>query len=443
MAPPKNKQRAGPAPTDNPDTTDPGTTSPSGDPRDEQQRRQPSLLERINAATIDELAALLVEERMEEESEEWRTIQLRIRQYKTLVGLRDVMHQEESRKRARDDDESPREEEPKGKRREVKYTNISKLTPQTTPREYAEWKDDMQRLFTGAPAKYDTDTMKMIAAHEYMSQDAKALWATHTRLCSGDTNSWNNFLQWTTQLISQGADLTTTIHKEYAVARQGPSQAPQHFHAYLSSLESLLGELPEEFRAQNFFNKLRSGLQKQMNLSGRETMPTTRQAMVAFASRVWHGLGQDNLPQFQTLGRGGRGGSDNYHRGRGGQRGGRPTPASGQGQFALPSHDRGRGRGSGYRGRGRGSGPHGSHANSNPNPYQSGVNEKGERCCYKCGNTGHIARFCDKTGPANDRNEPSTAKDKPSKIKTQPHVNTLSSRVEELSDSSFSDSENE
>jgi len=71
------------------------------------------------------------------------------------------------------------------------------------------------------------------------------------------------------------------------------------------------------------------------------------------------------------------------------------------------------------------------------------VNEKGERCCYKCGNTGHIARFCDKTGPANDRNEPSTAKDKPSKIKTQPHVNTLSSRVEELSDSSFSDSENE
>ena len=187
-----------------------------------------------------------------------------------------------------------------------------------------------------------------------------------------------------------------------------------------------------------------------MNLSGRETMSTTRQAIVAFASRVWHSLGQDNLPPFrdQNQLRRGRGGLTNYHRGRGGQRGGRPTPASGQGQFAMPFHDRGRGRGSGYRGRGRGSSSHDSsshdsHINFNSNPYQSGTNEKGERCCYKCGKTGHIARYCDKSGGAKEKDESSTANNKHPRVKTHPHVNTLGSRVEELSDSSLTDSENE
>jgi hypothetical protein len=72
------------------------------------------------------------------------------------------------------------------------------------------------------------------------------------------------------------------------------------------------------------------------------------------------------------------------------------------------------------------------------------VNEKGERCCYKCGGTGHIARSCDKSGPAKDKKEPTSkeTKDKPPKNKS-PHVNTLGSHIEDLSDSSLSDSENE
>src|SRR5436190_12928447 len=229
MAPPKNKQRAGTSPTDNLDTADPGTTSSTQDHQDEQQRQQaPSLLERINAATMDELAELLAQERMEKDSEEWAAAHTRIEQYRILVGLQNTIREDPARKRARSDNDD--EEGPQWKKREVKYTNISKLTPQATPREYADWKDDMQRLFEGAPVKYATDSMKMIAAHEHMNQEAKTLWATHTRMSPGSSPSWDAFLEWTTQLIGQGADLLESIHKEYTTARQKATQTPQQFH---------------------------------------------------------------------------------------------------------------------------------------------------------------------------------------------------------------------
>src|SRR5437667_4609386 len=207
MAPQKGKQRAGTAPIEIPDPVEPGTTSTSEDFHDQQPRQQPSLLERINAATTDQLVTLLEEEQMEEESEEWKTIQTRIRQYKTLVGLQDAMRQEQSRKRTRDDDDDDNEnlrgEEPKWKRREVKYTNISKLTPRTTPRKFAEWKSDMKRLLRGAPEKYRLSSMKMVAAHEYMDEKAKSLWASHERLHPEDEDDWDKFLQWATCLIAQ------------------------------------------------------------------------------------------------------------------------------------------------------------------------------------------------------------------------------------------------
>ena len=62
MAPQKGKQRAGTAPIEIPDPVEPGTTSTSEDFHDEQPRQQPSLLERINAATTDQLVTLLAEE---------------------------------------------------------------------------------------------------------------------------------------------------------------------------------------------------------------------------------------------------------------------------------------------------------------------------------------------------------------------------------------------
>ena len=407
MAPPKNKQRAGTAPTDNSNTADPGTTSSTQDRQDEQQQQQaPSLLERIHAATMDELVEILAQEKMEKDSEEWVTAHTRVEQYRILVGLQNTIREDPARKRARSDNDD--EEGPQWKKREVKYTNISKLTPQATPREYADWKDDMQRLFEGAPVKYATDSMKMIAAHEHMNQEAKTLWSTHTRISPESSPSWDAFLEWTTQLIGQGADLLETIHKEYATARQKATQTPQQFHAYLSSLESLIGEQTEEFRTYHFFHRLRWDVQKQINLSG-GMLPTTREAMVALASRVWHDLGQEH-----------------------------PSSSRHEGRDGSDQHQRGRGSSS------PGSGSHGSDADTKPNPYSSGVNEKGERCCYKCGGTGHIARVCDKSGPAKDKNEPTSkeTKDKPPKNKS-PHVNTLGSRIEDLSDSSLSDSENE
>ena len=143
MAPAKGKQTA---------RTNPPEDSPNtGNHTEEMPPEEPTLLERIKTMSVDELIALLSEGELEDGSEEWRKVQHRVRQYEVMMGLEALR-----RKRGRTDHESddPDTEEttqPRQKKTEVKYTNISKLTPQTTPRKFAEWKNDMKRLFRGAP----------------------------------------------------------------------------------------------------------------------------------------------------------------------------------------------------------------------------------------------------------------------------------------------------
>ena len=228
-------------------TNSPEGTTDADSHVEEIPSEQPTLLERIKTMSIDELIALLREGELEDGSEEWRKVQHRVRQYEVMTGLEALR-----RKRGRADhegNEADTEEAQPPRKKEVKYTNISKLTPQTTPRRFAEWKNDMKRLFRGAPEKYRLSSMKMVAAHEHMNEKAKSLWASHERLHPEDEDDWDKFIHWATHLVAQGADLITTVWQEYAAAAQGKDQTPQDFDAYLSSLEALMGEMPEEARA--------------------------------------------------------------------------------------------------------------------------------------------------------------------------------------------------
>jgi len=417
--------------------------------------------------SIHELIALLREGELEDGSEEWRKVQHRIRQHEAMMGLEALR-----RKRDRTDyegNEDDTEQARPQRKKEVKYTNISKLTPQTTPRKFAEWKNDMKRLFRGAPEKYEFSSMKMVAAHEHMNEKAKSLWASHERLHPEDEDDWDKFLQWATCLIAQGADLVTTVWQEYADAIQGEHQSPQDFDAYLSSLEALMAEQPEEARAQNFFSKLQPDLRGQIQVSGRVEMPTTRQEMVSFAHRVWHGLRYANAPttDFQGQSRRGNHSSRGGHSGRGnhGGREGYGNDRSDDSHDHQWSSQPSRGQGQSYRGRGRGRGGsshHTDHCSSHtnggqddhdttrtPNKYPSGTNEKGERCCYRCGSTTHIARWCNDSGPVKAKEEqarpprtgPRDANERAGKPKDKPSVNTIG--VQELSDSSLTDSDEE
>lgn len=186
----------------------------------------------------------------------------------------------------------------KGKRprAEFKYTNIDKLTPTASLRKFADWKADMTRLFEGSPMKFGTDSMKLIAVHQYMDEKSKTLWQTHTYNSPGD-DTWPKFLLWAQQMVSQGANSQITIYQDYHDARQKENQSPSALDTHLASLESVMGEQNQTTSAMGFFTRLMKELRAKMEMSGREHFPETRQGMVAFAQRVWHGIEQTKEPR--------------------------------------------------------------------------------------------------------------------------------------------------
>lgn len=176
--------------------------------------------------SIDDLVNLLDHEDLGADSDELRLVKQRIEQFQFRASLHGI-------KRSLDDPNNA--ELSKRQRQEFKYTNIDKLTPTASLRKLARWKADMSRLFEGSPSKFKTDSMKLIAAHQYMVDKAKTLWQTDT-YTTPDDNNWPSFLQWAQQMVSQGSDSQVAIYQDYHNAKQGEGQSPTTFDAYLSSL---------------------------------------------------------------------------------------------------------------------------------------------------------------------------------------------------------------
>ncbi|KAM7189115.1 hypothetical protein V8F33_010236 [Rhypophila sp. PSN 637] len=384
-----------------------------------------TLLQRIPRMSIDDLVNLLDHEDLGADSDELRLIKQRIEQFQLRASLQGI-------KRSLED---PDTEPSKRQRQEFKYTNIDKLTPTASLRKLADWKADMSRLLEGSPSKFKTDSMKLIAAHQYMDDKAKTLWQTHINT-TPDDNNWPSFLQWAQQMVSQGSDSQVAIYQDYHNAKQGEGQSPTTFDAYLSSLESVMGERSQISNAMNFFTRLLPELQTKMELSGRERFPETRREMVSFAQRVWHGMVRagevktrreknDNNKKKEDQ----KNSSQQEHPSQG---------KSNQGYGQRGRGGRGRGRG-GRNGRGgRGGGP--SPSRRTENKFPTGQNDKGDPCCFQCGSTSHFAKDCDDSGPSPDKDRKPQLTPKAQLTQKTPRVNQA--RVKEYEDLTTSDSEN-
>ena len=134
----------------------------------------------------------------------------------------------------------------------------------------------------------------------------------------------------------------------------------------------------ERTRAMEFFSRLRYSLRRVIRLSGINPLPQTRQAMVSLATRMWEEIKHDekdpnkrdpkktdkpeakdqaptnqrNPPRYPTHPREGK--ADNRPENRPENRPRRPR---------------------------------------RPGKFASGENEKGERICFVCGSTEHLALF--------------------------------------------------
>lgn len=393
-------------------------------PRTDHQ--EPPLAQRIPTMGIDDLMAVLTSGQAQPGSPEFQLIEQRQKHFQVLATLRNA-------KRAL---EEPSPDGPVAKRpkMEFKYTNIEKLTSTASLRQYADWKADMIQLFNGSPEKFSTDTVRLVAAQQYMDDKAKTLWRTHLHTAPEDEN-WLSFLQWAQQMVSQGANAELIIYRQHHGARQQENQSPVSFDAYLSSLESVMEERSTTINAIDFFTRLTDKLQARMEMSGRESFPTTRQGMVAFAQRIWHGMERSGEVKTRRQDR------QDYNRQDGQNHGRQDGQSNSQGSRQDRNHPS-PGRSQQRRLRPGETATDADQRRKKVNQYPTGKNEKGEACCYICGSTDHFARQCDRSSSKKPETGDTTTKGQPARIRVAPVRQPDPVPEESGSSDSDSDSEN-
>ena len=206
----------------------------------------------------------------------WRRLQ------KEAEGARN-----DRKRRDRDDDN---DENTPAKRIDIKYDEVDSLTLKSSFRAWTDWKADLERVWAGAPWKYERDTLKVIKAVSKMDKACRARWNAHVRINPTKDNDYSHFLGWTRTLVRNNVSFETTVYEEYEKASQRDNQSPMDFDAYLSSIERELPEVPDSIQANRFYAKLNEDVVKQIKISGLQALPDTRTEMVALAQRVWEGL---------------------------------------------------------------------------------------------------------------------------------------------------------
>ena len=110
----------------------------------------------------------------------------------------------------------------------------------------------------------------------------------------------------------------------------------------------------ERTRAMEFFSKLRFSLQREIRRTGINPLPQTRQGMLSLATRLWENIKHEEKEPLRK---------ENKR-----------SPNEGKSASAN-----------------EGSSTASTKKQRGPKEYASGVNNKGQRICFTCGSTEHLA----------------------------------------------------
>lgn len=153
-----------------------------------------------------------------------------------------------------------------------------------TVQEHNIWVTLAKQAFLAAPSLFELDTNKIIFANQFLDKDNTAAWVNYQE-AEGITNiSWKQFENFLLDRIEDPANRALSSYIAYTKAEQRPNQPVSKFDAYLSSLESQIGEMAEDTRAMLFYAKLQPELRNAIARSGQE-LPKTRRRMVNIAIR--------------------------------------------------------------------------------------------------------------------------------------------------------------
>ena len=135
----------------------------------------------------------------------------------------------------------------------------------------------------------------------------------------------------------------------------------------------------ERTRAMEFFSRLRPSLRRAIRLSGINPLPQTRQAMLSLATRMWEEIkNEEKDPRKKP-----------FERQQPTGKGSSAVPTERPQQIPpKPNSSENRTENSAER-----KAANRPRRSRGPKEYASGLNEKGERICYVCGSTEHLAGY--------------------------------------------------
>jgi hypothetical protein len=322
----------------------------------------------------------------------------------------------QSRDESDNDDDKPR------KRRadhDLKYTNIRELKLGATLKQWTNWRLEVNRAFDGAPYKYDNDRTKVIKALMHLSEDCKTLWNNHIRRRPNDEYDWKAFTNWIEKTVRDHGNFEMSTYGDWNKARQGSDQTPWSFDAYLTSLEVELEPMSEKTRSMDFLSKLQPPLQRVIELSGVNPLPQTRQEMVALATRMWEGLKKEQKTSKREVKFSSAEKSKLYQN--------NSVLSANRGKMVDIQKDKKK--------------TQRSYQKQYPKEFASGVNEKGNKICYRCGSTQHLSFDHGKEGKGPDDNQTVKLKKDTPTVKTvkagghKKGHNRMAERLWEVSDS--------
>ncbi|KAK9426833.1 hypothetical protein V1505DRAFT_153967 [Lipomyces doorenjongii] len=103
-------------------------------------------------------------------------------------------------------------------------------------RAWTDW-TVLERVWAGAPWKYQRDNLKIIKAVSKMDKVCRARWNGYVRINPDKEDDYAHFLGWTRTLFRHNVSFETTVYEEYEKVTQRNNQRTVDFDAYLSSID--------------------------------------------------------------------------------------------------------------------------------------------------------------------------------------------------------------
>ena len=219
---------------------------------------------------------------------------------------------------------------------------------------------------------WNTDAAKVTHCVSCFEGVARDVWKRKERTMGVDNTSWEEFMEFMKNAISDPENRSVDAITKYQEAMQRPNQSVQSFVSYLDSLEDDLGYDGGPQSRNNLLGKLKPEIRMEINRQG--NIPTSRERLIAAAVRV-----ENHLSLFSDKpGRREETSGHRRHKGAGSDKG---EHRQKRGRSRSPQRDSGRRRFDSVA----------TGSNSTPT---TGIRDKSSVTCYRCKKEGHYASAC-------------------------------------------------